>query len=222
MKKTCSILVLIFFASCVWAQKSEVSEALEKFDDGIHPAFSVRIYESSEDAIKKEWKSKMKSYKYEKISNKDEIIAENIVIPEISSDPIRVIAKVDPIQDKESKLLVAFNQNGVFLSSNIPNTAAYEAAKRILDEFARKITRDAIDESLHKEERNLDKLKEEQKELEELNAELIKSIETYKSKIQKAEEDLISNKSNQEKKKAEIERQTKRVEEFFLKAKNAK
>lgn len=222
MKKTCSILVLIFFASCVWAQKSEVSEALEKFDDGIHPALSVHIYESSVDAIKKEWKSKMKSYKYEKISNKDEIIAENIVIPEISSDPIRVIAKVDPIQDKESKLLVTFYQNGVFLSSNASNIAAYEAAKRILYEFARKITRDAIDESLHKEERNLDKLKEEQKELEEMNAELKKSIETYKSKIQKAEEDLISNKSNQEKKKAEMERQAKLVEEYFLKAKNAK
>lgn len=217
---------LVAFAFCLFyssgfAQKAKVSESLEKIANGIHPALVIFISECNPADVEKEWKSKMKAYKYDKLSSRNGVVAEDIVIPEISSQAITVYSSTEKIKENTTKLIVAFDMGGGFLSSDY-NPNGYNAAQLMLQNFAQQLTENALIESLRLAEKSLDKLKEQQKELEEHNDDLRKDIENYKSKIKKAEEDLISNKTDQEKKKAEIETQLKVVDEYSLKAKNHK
>lgn len=205
-----------------FAQTIKVTESTANFKSGIQPAFSTIIYECKEEDIEKDWKSLMKDYKSEKVSSKDGIFADNIIIPTITDGTLDIYAQIEKIKDNEVKLIVAFDLGGAYLSSTINKPIIYAAATKFIEDFARKTTKNAIGEKLKDAQKMADKLKEQQKELEEKNSDLNKDIENYKSKIKKAEEDLITNKSDQEKKKAEIETQGKIVDEIEIKEKNIK
>ena len=210
----------MFCYAAVSAQTIKVVESTERFDDGTRPALVVYVYECKVDDVEKEWKSLMKDFKSEKISSKDGIIADNIVIPSITDGSIDVYARAEKINENASKLMVAFDLGGAYLSSSLNNPIAYEAASKLIVDFARKTSKNGIAEKLKEAQKAMDKLKEQQKELEEKNSDLKKDIENYKEKIHKAEEDIADNKNNQEKKKAEIEAQRKVVDEIAIKEKN--
>ena len=220
MKKISSLFILLAASMLTNAQSIKVTEAIEKIGEGIHPSFVTYVYECNSDDVEKEWKSYMKDFKSEKVSGKDGVFADNIVIPTITDGTMDVYAKAEKIKDNETKLVVAFDMGGAYISSGINNKIAYDAASKLVEEFARKMTKNAISEKLKDATKAFEKLKDQQKELEDKNEDLKKDIENYKSKIHKAEEDISSNKNDQEKKKAEIDAQRKVVDEIAIKEKN--
>ncbi len=219
MKKINSLLIFLLLCSICEAQTIKVTESNEKIGDGIHPSFVSYVYECKAEDVEREWKSNMKDFKSEKVSGKDGVFADNIVIPSITDGTIDVYARAEKIKDNEVKLIVAFNMGGAYISSGFNNKLAYDAASKMVSDFARKITKEAVGDKLKNAQKAFDKLKEQQKELEEKNSDLNKDIENYKSKIRKAEEDIANNKNDQEKKKSEIDTQRKIVDEIAIKEK---
>ena len=221
MHKLIVIIITLILSKNVFSQPTKVNESTEKVGDGIHPAFTTYIYESTADDVEKEWKSLMKDFKSEKVSGKDGIYADNIIIPAITDGTMDVYARTEKIKENETKLIVAFDMGGAYISAGLNNKIVYDAATKMVTDFAHKITRNALVEKLKEAQRAFDKLNDQQKELEEKNSDLNKDIENYKSKIRKAEEDIETNKTNREKKKAELEAQRKIVDEIAIKEKNS-
>lgn len=217
---------LVLASSFTFAQKIKVTESEERIAGGKNPALVVTVYEANVEKVRSEWKDLMKSKKAKKIDMGDEIKADNAVITAINdNNSIDISAKVEKVSDTETKLTVAFNLGGAFLSSTMSKDK-FNEAKKIVDEFAKKTTHDAIVGLRKAEEKKLTAMQDEQKDLERKQEKLTSSkeeyaqkIEEYKQKIKEAEENTVKNKADQEKKKQEISVQTKAVEAITAKEK---
>ncbi|HEV7230162.1 MAG TPA: hypothetical protein VGO45_02470 [Bacteroidia bacterium] len=206
------LLVLIaFVAFQASAQKIKVEEEKSNLGGGKNPALVVTIYEASEDDINSGWKSVMKGYGG-KVSTKDGAhLADNVVVKELSNNTCDVYYKVEKINEKEHKLVIAVNLGGAFMNPSDHATQTSFFKKQLL-EFATKTSRDAIADELKDSQKALSKLQSTQHDLEKEQDGLKKDIETYKAKIKRAEEDITRNTSDQAKKKTEIEAQQKVVD----------
>ncbi|MGL4598002.1 MAG: hypothetical protein ACRCYO_10750, partial [Bacteroidia bacterium] len=111
----------------------------------------------------------------------------------------------------EVKFIVAFQLGETWLSST-NNKDSYNEAEKIVADFARKLTKDGMGALVKVEQKKLEKLKEEQSDLEKKNKDLKGDIEGYKEKIKKAEDDVKTNETDQSKKKLDIEAQQKVLE----------
>ena len=211
MKKYFTLLLLLT-ATFAFAQKVKikVEEQNENIGGGKHNALVVIIYDSNKDDIEKEWKSLMKDYNA-KVSGKDEIFADNAMIKAMSENTVDVYARVEKVNDKECKLIVGFLMGETWLSSS-GNKAAYNAAEKIVKDFANKTTKDGMAGITKAENKKLKELKDDKSDLEKKNDNLKKDIEDYKAKLAKAEEDLKKNEEDQKKKQQEIDDQQKKVD----------
>lgn len=199
------------------AQKIQVSESSENIGGGSNNALVVTIYETDADEIEKEWKSLMKGYDA-KVSSKDGIFADNALIKSMGPNTMDIYAKTVKVKDKEVKLIVGFDLGGAYLSSS-KHGDQYKEAKKIVHDFAVKMTKEGIGGQMKAAEKVLDKLTDQQKDLVKDQEGLQKDIEDYKAKIKKAEDDIVKNKSEQEKKKQEVEAQKKVVDAISQKQK---
>ncbi|MBK9800821.1 MAG: hypothetical protein IPP56_14240 [Bacteroidetes bacterium] len=213
------LVILILLAKSTTAQTISVNESTAKIAEGVHPVFITTVYEYASDDVLKEWKSYMKDFKSTKISGKEEVYADNILIPSITDNTIDIYALTEKINDKESKLVVAIDMGGAYLSSAFTNKVAYEAALKLIGDFSRKLTKSAVQQQLKEAQKVLDNLTSQHKELEDKNNDLNKDIENYKSKIKKAEEEIESTTKEIGRKKGEIESQQKITDEIAIKEK---
>lgn len=213
------LLLSVLLAKNTTAQTISVNESTAKIAESVHPVFITTVYENPADEVLKEWKSYMKDFKYTKISGKEEIYADNILIPSITDNTIDIYALTEKITDKETKLVVAIDMGGAYLSSAFTNKIAYEAALKLIGDFSRKLTKSAVQQQLKDAQKVLDNLTSQQKELENKNIDLNKDIENYKSKIKKAEEEIESTTKEIGRKKGEIESQQKITDEIAIKEK---
>lgn len=212
MKKTTTLTAALLIGFFSFAEKLKVQEKNEKIGGGNNNALVITIYEVSPDDIESKFKSVMKDYDA-KVSSKDGgLFGDNAVIKEMGNNTVDIYARVEKVKDGESKLIVAFDLGGAFLNSS-EHKDKYKITEKIVYDFAVKITKDAISAVVKAEEKKLDNLNDNQKDLEKKNANLNDDIKEYEEKIKKAKEDLEKNKADQEKKKAEIEAQKKVVEE---------
>lgn len=216
MKKIVFGFAVLMSASAL-AQKIKVSESNEKIGGGSHNALVVSIYESSPEAIEKEWKSLMKSYDA-KVTSKDFIFADNALIKTMGPNTIDVYARSEKVKDNEIKFIVAFDLGGAYLSSS-QHSQQYGTAKDIVEKFARTMTKESIADQLKAETKILNKLVSQEKDLVSDQESLNKDITEWKDKIKKAEEEIVKKKAEQEKKKAEIAAQQKVVEAVTAKQK---
>ena len=215
-------LMSIFFAAIltVSAQKLsiKVSESNEHIGGNKNPALVVSIYDATPDEVESKWKSLMKDYKG-KISTSEGVFADNAVISSINgNNTIDVYAKAEKVSDGETKLIVAFDLGGAFLSST-NNKEKYNEAKKMVNDFAVKTTKEAIAGQRKAAEKVLGNLTDDQHDLEKKQEKLNSNIEDYKAKIEdynkrikEAQDDLAKNKADQEKKKAEVDAQKKVVD----------
>jgi hypothetical protein len=206
-----SALLLSLYA---FSQKSKVDEKNEKIGGGSNNALVVTIYENTEDNILKGWRSIMKDNDA-KVTTKDgEQFSDNAVIKRVNgNNTMDVYAKTEKGKDGEVKFIVAFNLGGAFLNSK-EHSQQFNEARKLLQEFADKLTKDAIEDQLKAAEKILGNMQDDQEDLVKKNKELKEDIEEYKEKIKKAEGDIVTNEELQKKKKTEIEGQQKVVEEI--------
>lgn len=192
--------------------KVKVEEKNEKINGGTHNCLVVTIYDAKPDDIEKAWKDKMKGYDA-KVSGKDEIFADNALIKEISENTCDVYAYTEKINDNETKFVVGFLLGETWLNSK-DNSAGYNAAEKIVKDFAVKESKDAIAEKRKDAEKLLNEKKDDQADLEKKNKELHEDIDDYNEKIKKAEADIKTNEDEQTKKKTEVEEQQKVVDDL--------
>ncbi len=218
MKKLITCLAAASITLFSFAQKIKVEEQNENIGGGKHNALVVTIYEASKDDIEKEWKSLMKDNNA-KVSIKDEVFADNAVIKSINgNNTLDVYARAEKPNDKgEMKFIVGFDLGGAYLNSG-EHKEAYKAAREMVYNFAVKMTKDAIGGQLKTAQKLLEKMQDQQKDLEKDKAGLEKDIESYKNKIKKAEDDIKTNLASQEKKKTEIATQQKVVDDVKKKS----
>jgi hypothetical protein len=216
-----AILFLILFATLsapVSAQrKIQVKESNEKMAGGNHNSLIVTIYESDPDKIEKAWKKLMKDYNA-KVSNKDEIFADDATMADVSANTVDVYAKVNKISEDECELVVCVDMGGAYLESGT-HSGGFRAMKSVMYNFAVETTKEAIQEKQKDAEKELEKMERDKVELIKENERLVKLIDDCKAKITKAEQDIVTNNKSQEDKSAEIELQKKKVEEISAREK---
>jgi hypothetical protein len=214
MKKSLLIATFFLFSGSLLAQKIKVSETNESIGGGNHNALSVTIYQAAPEEIEKEVKSLMKHYDAKVAPQNGGLFGDNAMIKKISNNTVDLYAKVEKIKEGETRLVMAFDLGGAYLSSS--NSKQYEAAKEILMNLATKTTTDAMAELVKTEQKSFDKMSGEQKKLEKENQNLNDDVKSNKDKIEdcnrrikQAENDIEANRKNQEKKKADIAVQQK-------------
>ncbi|TND10506.1 MAG: laminin subunit beta-1 [Bacteroidetes bacterium] len=214
MKKILTLLSIGLFAVAAHAQKIDVRETNEKIGDGSHNALVVTIYQATADDIESKWRSKMKDMDG-KVSSKGGIFADNAMLKSNGNNPVDIYMRVEKGKEGESKLIVGVDMGGAWMTSS-QHGEQFREMKNIVNDFAIKMTKEGLAGITKEEEKKLEKLKDQQKDLEKDQASLLKDIEDYKakieeykSKISKAESDISKNKSDQEKKKSELEAQQK-------------
>jgi len=207
-------VIFVFFAmmlSCfVFGQKIKVDESTDKFAGKSCDVLTVLVYEVEADQVEKEWKSLMRDYKAKNSTSKGEIFSDNATITEMSANTVDVYAKTEK-KDNAVKLIVGFDLGGAFVNSS-SHSAQYKVGEKIMNDFAVKITKEAIEDKLKTAKREQEKRKDKLDDLVKKNADLKKDIENYKSKISQAEKDIETNVKNQEDATKDLEAQKKVVE----------
>jgi hypothetical protein len=201
MRKLAIVLLILIQCSITIAQNIEVSNVVEKIAGGEKDAISATIYQSSEQLVKKEWKSLMKGLRSEKVTVKREIFADNAFVSGISNNTVDIYAKVEGLGNGSIKLVAAFDLGGVFLS---PSHEGFKHAQKILHDFAVKLTRMGIEEELKDKEKELAKGVKELENLKKDNDRLHQNIdrsnrmiEEEKNNIEKAKQDIETNLKDQ-------------------------
>ena len=209
-------LLFIFFSIILQAQKVKVQEKEVKMSQGTRNGLTVEIPEADEKDVEKTWKKKMKKDFNAKTSNsKGEVFADDAEIKSISDNTVDVYAKAEE-KKGNVRFTVFFNLGGVYLNSK-DHSAHYKYVEKMLEDFAKEVAVNTLEEQLKEEEKNLKKLKNDQEKLVSDKEKLKSDIEDYKQRIKKAEEDIKENEKEQGKKKEEVAKQTKVVEEISQK-----
>lgn len=197
-----------------------ITESYEKIADGKNNSLSVIIYETDSKNVEKEWKTLMKDFGA-KVSSKKEIFADDAIIKNISPDTLEIYAIIESVNDFDTKLIVAFNMGGKFLSSVIHNDE-YKTAERIIHDFAVSCAKNEVLEQIKDAEKSLGKLKNDSTQLVKENEDLSKKISQWEMNIETAKQSKITNENNQELKKSEIDNQIKNIETLKLKEQGIK
>lgn len=218
MKTIKFITLSLIISSSAFAQKISVSEGSERIGGGSNNALSVTIYEADIAEVEKEWKSIMRGYNA-KISSQDgAYFADNAVIKPMGNNTVDVYYKAEKGKDTEIKFMAAFDLGGAFMSSS-KHGEQYQIAKKMVYDFAMKMTKESIAGQLKAAQKVHDKLVDKHKDLVKDEEGLKKDIEEWKAKIKKAEDEIVKNKEEQGKKKTEIEAQKKVVDAIAAKEK---
>lgn len=216
MKKLLIIAGLLIPSLQLCAQKVKVDSEKKDIAGAKRDAFTVVIPEADQSSVEKGWRSLMKKYDGD-ISTKTGVFADNAKIPEISQNTVDVFALTEKM-DNATKLIVAFDLGGAFLSSSM-HPAQYKVAEKMIREFAVKAATEGVEEKLKEQEKILREADENVKDLVKENEKLKSSIESYKKKIEEAEADLKKNGENQVKAKSALEEQQKVVDKWKEKKK---
>lgn len=215
MKKVlCSLFLLLALSSVAQSYSISVTESNEAIGAGNNNALVVTLYETDIETVEKEWKSRVKDFNTEKTNlSKHSLFADNAVIKEMGNGTVDIYTNFsEKKEDRTVRMIVAFDLGGAFCSSS-NDKGKFEVAKKIVQEFAIRITKESVSEKLKLASKALEKLEDKQKDLEKENKNLQDDIKNYNEKIKKAEEDTKKNVAEQETKKKEIEAQKKVVEE---------
>ena len=198
MKTSAIILFVVLSINLqLKAQRIAAEEENENLGGGVNPAVSVIVYETDESTVQKEWKSLMKKNDGKVSESHGASVAKNVLMKDLGRDTLTVYSRADKA-DEGIKLIVSVSPE-----SEMPGF------KRIMEDFARRLTKESIadqqkdaEKELDKEERNLTRLVRD-------NSDLHNDITKYNDKIKKAEDDIKDNLKKQDDEKKMIDAKRK-------------
>jgi valyl-tRNA synthetase len=205
MKKFILSLVLIAPLTLFSQKKIEVREGSDNLNGSSRPSLTVMAYVKDGDKLLKAFKEKMKDHGG-KISNKKELFADDCEWKAFGPNAFDAYAKIEEVKGEGFKLIVGVDMGGAWMSPS-QHGEQTRLFKTLLEEIAVNVSKDEVGDEVAAQEKILKKELDQQKDLEEKNADLKKDIEDYKKKISEAESDIKTNEENQKKKKEEIEKQ---------------
>ncbi len=218
MKKLTFLILAAMLTMASNAQKITVTESREDIGGGSHNALIVEVYGADAKDVEKALKSKMKDYGAKVSNNKGELFGNNAIIKDMGPKYMDLYGRVEDKKD-EVRVIVAFDLGGAFLNSS-DHHDQYKAAERILHDFAYNLTKEALDYQLKTQQKALDKLNGEQKDLVKENTNLNNQITDYQNRIKKNQDAIEKNKEDQAAKQKEIAQQQQVVDEAGKKAKS--
>ncbi|HKC67814.1 MAG TPA: hypothetical protein VKG26_06255 [Bacteroidia bacterium] len=223
MKKYILTIAVAISSLSFFAQDIKVKESNESFSNGGHNSLSVTLYVTDANMVEKEWKSKMKDFGYDKSSEKNnEYFFDNVTMKELGNNTLDVFSKVtEQKSEKTVTLTVAFDLGGAYLSSS-EHKDKFEYVKKMMHDFAVKITKEDLDDQIKAAGKVLSTLQGKQSDLEKDNKGLADDITNYNQKIKKANEQIEQNKKDIETKKGEVAAQQKVVDGIKSKKESVK
>lgn len=203
------------------AQKVEVNESFESFSVGKQPAIVAIFQHNDKNEVEKEWKSYIKGFKPENVSDKkNEYFFDNVKFSSLGNNPVDVHSVVMQ-KDEEMRLMVCFDLGGAYANSG-SHSKEMRYFKDLVKDFAIKMTKEYYDDKVKEATKALTKLSDKQADLEKDNKDLEKDIVDYNDKIKKAQEKIEQNKKDIETKKTEVAAQQKVLDELKGKQSNVK
>ncbi len=211
MRKLLLLLAISAFAFYTQAQKTKVTESIEKIGSGKNNCLVVSIAEANADDVIKDWKDKMKGFGA-KVSGKSEMMADDATILSISSNTVDVYAITEQ-KDGYVKFIVAFDLGGAYLNSK-EHASGYKAAEKMIYDFAVAMAKDAVNKQLEAQKELIGKTEKNVKDLEKENEKMAKDIEDYKKRIEEAEKKTEENKSTIESENKNLEGQNSALKDL--------
>jgi len=193
------------------AQKTKVSESIEKIGDGKNNCLVVTIAGASEDDVAKAWKDKMKDTGG-KVSGKKEMFVDDASLPSISSNTVDVYSVINE-KGGDVVFMVGFNLGGAYLNSK-EHASGYKVAEKMIYDFAVEQTKLAVQNKIDEQKNLIAKTTKDVEGLTKDNEKLAKDIEDYKKRIEEAEKNIESNKSSIVNGNQNIEDQNKALKEL--------
>ncbi len=206
-------LVLLFaILALVFSLSAQVKEAPMNMVKGKENAFSILLKQTNKKEVEKAWTKYIKEFDGKTKRNKKTgfIFSDNAEIEKMSSNTVDVYATITP-SGADTDLTVWFDLGGAYLSSEMHGDKA-TVAKSILDEFALSVSKAAVEEELKEEQKALKKLNADLSDLKKDKDGFESDIEKYKKKIAEAEANIKQNIKEQGDKEASIKEQEEVVE----------
>ena len=191
-----TLFALIFFSMGLYSQRIRAVETSDKMG-GAGKSAAVIVYETSDNTVEKEWKSFMKKNDGKISTERGAMVARNVVLKEIGSGTLTIYSRVD--KEKE----------GVRLIVAVEPESELAGMKRIMENFARQLTKESIADQQKAAEKELENAERALTRLERDNSDLHNSIDRYKDKIKDAEKDIEDNLKDQEDAKKVLEEKRK-------------
>lgn len=211
MKRFLLILAAAVIIFPAQAQKTKVTESVEKIGDGKNNCLVVTIPGAGEDDVAKAWKDKMKDTGG-KVSGKKEMFVDDASLPSISSNTIDIYSVIEE-KNGEVRFMVAFNLGGAYLNSK-EHASGYKVAEKMIYDFAVEQAKYAIQEKIDEQKDVIDKTTKNVEGLTKDNEKLAKDIEDYKKRIEDAEKSIEDNKASIVTGNQNLEEQNKALKEL--------
>lgn len=202
MKALFVFSTLLLFSCSIFAQKTKVSESIEKIADGKYNCLVVNITGAEADDVSKAWKDRMKDAGA-KVSGKSEMMADDASIASISSNTIDVYSITEQ-KDGYVRFVVGFNLGGAYLNSR-EHASGYKAAEKMVYDFAVSQAKKAVEKEIESQQALIKSAEKKVDDLTKENEKLARDIEDYKKRIEEAEKTIESNKSSIESGQKSIE-----------------
>lgn len=208
-------IILAVFSFCVSIQLSAQKIEVEESGD----ALITSVYDTDIDDVQKQWKRLMKDYDGKVDIKKEKVTATGALIKTMGSCTFNITASMEKRKDDEVRLMVLFDPVAS-LDQQAPDRSKYMSeAKRIVKDFAYKLSLQSVSEKEEGAQKLHDKLVGQHEDLMKANKSLHNDIVNYYSKISDARRDSTINVKEMKKKQEEIDAQKKAVEKITEKKK---
>ncbi len=188
----------------------EVQESSADFNGDSRNALSVMVYGEVHDEVENKARKTFRGWG--NVKNREAPLfikeAEN---DDISDMPFNFYLKVEEQDDSTQKVFAAVNLGGAWLNSS-DHSDGYDALSARLREFAVRVTKEAMEGVVEKEQKKLEELQNKLEDISDEKADEQGNIEDKKETIEKAKKTI-------EEAKSAIEDAEKRIEELDKKIK---
>ncbi|MEM1322048.1 MAG: hypothetical protein AAGG75_17440 [Bacteroidota bacterium] len=208
MKPLTFIIALLFFSFAALAQiQVEVAEEERAMNLGLNMACIITLENASEKDAEKTWTKFMKRYgkKTKKVKKSDEYLTDNATVNGMSNNTVDVYATFDQ-QGDDVELSVWYDLGGAYLSSNT-HPDRFEAANKMLNDYANQMAKQAVERELENQEKSLKAMAGDLKKMQKDKTSMENDISKYEKKIEEAKAGIAQNLKDQEAKAAQIKGQ---------------
>ena len=193
------VLFLLLIGTVSYAQ---VTEEVKEMKAGTNNALVIEIAETSKKTAEGVWKSMMKKYrgKTKKKRKDKQWTTDKVKLSTITGQETgKLYAQIDENEDDENLIEFSLwvpNGEGYVSSSTTPE--AFEAAEKLLEDYALEVRIASVDEEFKSKERILESYKKDLKKLKKDNDDYHKTIKNSEKAIKNAEKGLVKNEEDQE------------------------
>ena len=231
MKINYLMFAVVFFCLPFFV-KAQLREGAASMSQGSNNALIMDLEYADAEKVLDEFENYVENFKAKSKKKKGEIFADNAQVKSISgNNTIDIYARADK-SDIKSVLTVWFDLGGAYLSSK-SHIEKYVEAEKWLKEFAKRMVKRGIEDELKAEQKRVEVLADEQKNLSKEKEKLDKSIvdsekdikemeakiAQTKLNIDKAKQDIIVNLDKQKVKATDLEKQKETVKKVEVKLK---